>query len=115
MTAGICTVDESREYTLLDALFSRSYPIPGTHLYDIIRILKETFMPSPILLDTSKPFYVGGLYIKLVRIMQPDQQSTIPVTRETRQLVKRNKRGGESYDELLRKMVRQYNPEVTTQ
>jgi hypothetical protein len=47
--------------------------------------------------------------------MKSDQRSTIPVTSKTRQLVKRNKRGGESYDELLRKMARQYDPEVTTQ
>mgnify|MGYP007039254477 FL=1 len=35
----------------------------------------------------------------------------IPCTEETRELVKAQKRGGESYDSLLRKMVSQYDPE----
>lgn len=35
----------------------------------------------------------------------------IPCSKSTRRLVKSQKRGGESYDVLLRKMVRQYDPE----
>jgi len=37
--------------------------------------------------------------------------SRIPCTTETRKLVKAQKRGGESYDDLLQKMVDQYDPE----
>ena len=44
-----------------------------------------------------------------------NRPSSIPVTGETRQLVKRQKRGGESYDSLLRKMVDQYDPGATEQ
>jgi len=41
-----------------------------------------------------------------------DRKSTsrIPVTPETRDLVKKQKRAGEDYDSLLQKMVRQYEP-----
>lgn len=35
----------------------------------------------------------------------------IAVSSETRDLVKAQKRGGETYDELLRKMVEEYDPE----
>lgn len=38
--------------------------------------------------------------------------SRIPVTTETRKLVKAKKRGGESCDSLLRKMVEQYEPDT---
>jgi hypothetical protein len=34
----------------------------------------------------------------------------IPVSLSTRKLVKAQKRGGETYDNLLREMVRQYDP-----
>jgi len=37
-------------------------------------------------------------------------ETRIPCSRETRQLVKAQKRGGEYYDSLLRKMVEQYEP-----
>lgn len=37
--------------------------------------------------------------------------SRIPCSTETRELVKAQKRGGESYDALLQKMVDQYDPE----
>jgi hypothetical protein len=37
--------------------------------------------------------------------------SRIPVTNTTRELVKAQKRGGQTYDELLREMVDQYDPE----
>lgn len=42
-------------------------------------------------------------------------ETRIPCSRSTRQLVKSMKRGGESYDEVLRKMAAQYEPhnEVT--
>lgn len=36
--------------------------------------------------------------------------SRIPVTVQTRQLVKAQKRGGETYDDLLQRMVEQYDP-----
>jgi|AntRauTorcE11898_2_1112593.scaffolds.fasta_scaffold06305_2 hypothetical protein len=35
----------------------------------------------------------------------------IPVSRATRELVKAQKRGGETYDDLLRNMVTQYDPD----
>jgi len=38
-------------------------------------------------------------------------RSRIPVSRSTRDLVKAQKRGGETYDDLLRQMVEQYNPD----
>jgi hypothetical protein len=39
------------------------------------------------------------------------QETRIPCSQETRRLVKSQKRGGERYEELLQKMVRQYNPD----
>lgn len=38
--------------------------------------------------------------------------SRIPVTEQTRKLVKAQKVGGQTYDELLRQMVEQYDPEL---
>jgi hypothetical protein len=39
--------------------------------------------------------------------------TTVPVSKETRENVLRPlKRGGESYDELFRKMAEQYEPEA---
>jgi hypothetical protein len=35
----------------------------------------------------------------------------IPVSNATRELVKAQKRGGETYDDLLRNMVAQYDPD----
>ena len=43
--------------------------------------------------------------------MATAHESRIPCSRETRELVKQQKRGGENYDSLLRKMVKQYDPE----
>jgi predicted CopG family antitoxin len=37
-------------------------------------------------------------------------ETSIPCTKETREEIKSLKRGGESYNELLRKMAAQYNP-----
>lgn len=42
-------------------------------------------------------------------------ESRIPCSRNTRQLVKAQKRGGESYDELLRKMAQEYDPDESTE
>lgn len=44
-------------------------------------------------------------------LMTNTSETRIPCSLSTRRLVKAQKRGGESYDELLRKMVRQYEPE----
>lgn len=38
----------------------------------------------------------------------------IAVSSETRKLVRNQKRGGETYDQLLRKMLSQYDPEATS-
>lgn len=35
----------------------------------------------------------------------------IPVSHATRELIKAQKRGGETYDDLLRSMVAQYDPD----
>ena len=43
--------------------------------------------------------------------MSQAHESRIPCSRDTRALVKRQKRGGENYDSVLRKMVEQYDPE----
>jgi hypothetical protein len=43
--------------------------------------------------------------------MPQANESRIPCSRETRRLIKRQKRGGENYDSVLRKMVKQYDPE----
>jgi hypothetical protein len=37
-------------------------------------------------------------------------ETAIPCSKEVRNLVRKQKRGGESYDLLLRKMVDQYDP-----
>jgi len=37
-------------------------------------------------------------------------ETAIPCSRDVRNLVREQKRGGESYDRLLRKMVNQYDP-----
>lgn len=39
-------------------------------------------------------------------------ETRIRCSKETRDLLKPLKRGGESYDELLRKMIDQYDPEA---
>ena len=36
----------------------------------------------------------------------------IPASREARDLVREQKRGGETYDEVLRKMAEQYDPDA---
>lgn len=41
----------------------------------------------------------------------PMTDSRIPVSRSTRDLVKAQKRGGQTYDDLLREMVEQYDPD----
>lgn len=43
--------------------------------------------------------------------MTTTTETRIPCSQRTRELVKEQKRGGESYDELLRKMAAQYEPE----
>jgi len=47
--------------------------------------------------------------------MSKADEARIPVSRETRNLVRSQKRGGENYDSVLRKMVQQYDPERATQ
>jgi len=42
--------------------------------------------------------------------MTKSTKARIPCSQETRKLLKSQKRGGESYDKLLQKMVEQYNP-----
>lgn len=42
--------------------------------------------------------------------MSQATETRIPCSAETRQQVKALKRGGESYDQLLQKMVEQYQP-----
>jgi len=44
--------------------------------------------------------------------MSKADETRIPVSRETRRIVKRQKRGGQTYDSLLRRMVKQYEPEI---
>ena len=44
--------------------------------------------------------------------MSKAAESRIPCSRETRELVKSQKRAGERYEDLLRKMVAQYDPEA---
>jgi hypothetical protein len=41
-----------------------------------------------------------------------NSDTTIPVSKETRELIQSLKRGGEHYDDLLRKMADQYEPEA---
>jgi len=43
--------------------------------------------------------------------MSQAHESRIPCSRDTRRLIKSQKRGGENYDTVLRKMVEQYDPE----
>lgn len=38
----------------------------------------------------------------------------IAVSSKTRKLVREQKRGGETYDQVLRKMVAQYDPEASS-
>lgn len=42
-------------------------------------------------------------------------EARIAVSPETRDKVRANKRGGETYDQLLQKMVEQYDPEEAAQ
>jgi predicted CopG family antitoxin len=39
------------------------------------------------------------------------KHTTIAVSKRTHELVRKQKRGGESFDDLLKKMVHQYEPE----
>lgn len=43
--------------------------------------------------------------------MATANETRIPCSRETRERVRAQKRGGENYDSVLRKMVEQYDPE----
>ncbi len=43
--------------------------------------------------------------------MSQADETRLPCSRETRRLVRNQKRGGENYDSVLRKMVAQYDPE----
>ncbi|WP_438266569.1 DUF7557 family protein [Haloarchaeobius litoreus] len=43
--------------------------------------------------------------------MSSKSETTIPVSKDTRKRVKACKRAGEHYDDLLQKMVNQYEPE----
>ena len=47
--------------------------------------------------------------------MTTDLESRIACSRETRQILKNQKRGGERYEDLLRKMVDQYDPDAAAQ
>lgn len=38
-------------------------------------------------------------------------ETRVPCSRETREKLRRLKRGGEAFDDLLREMVRQYDPD----
>lgn len=42
--------------------------------------------------------------------MSKSTETRIPLSYETRDLVKSYKRGGETYDELIRQMAEQYEP-----
>jgi hypothetical protein len=44
--------------------------------------------------------------------MSKASATRLPVSKETRRLVKSCKRGGENYDSVLRKMVAQYDPDA---
>lgn len=43
--------------------------------------------------------------------MSKASETNLPCSRETRNLVRAQKRGGECYDDVLRKMAAQYDPE----
>lgn len=43
--------------------------------------------------------------------MAQADETRLPCSKETRDLVAAQKRGGETYDSVLRKMVDQYDPE----
>ena len=45
------------------------------------------------------------------RIAMTTADSRIPCAVETRKRIKARKRGGETYDDVLRKMLAQYNPD----
>lgn len=47
--------------------------------------------------------------------MTTAHESRIPCSVETRKLVAAQKRGGENYDSVLRKMALQYDPEKAAQ
>lgn len=43
------------------------------------------------------------------------EYATIAIYPETRELLREQKRGGDTYDDVLRKMAEQYDPEAATQ
>lgn len=47
--------------------------------------------------------------------MVRDGWVNLAIRPETRELVREQKRGGDSYDDVLRKMVKQYDPEAASQ
>ena len=47
--------------------------------------------------------------------MSQASESRIPCSRDTRKLVKQQKRAGENYDSVLRKMAAQYDPDAAAQ
>ena len=46
--------------------------------------------------------------------MSNGAETRIPCSRETRDLVKRQKRAGQRYEDVLRRMVEQYDPTEAT-
>ncbi|MDB9235820.1 hypothetical protein [Halorubrum ezzemoulense] len=46
--------------------------------------------------------------------MAKASETRIPVSKETRRLVKSQKRGGQRYEDVLRRMVEQYDPDEAT-
>lgn len=46
--------------------------------------------------------------------MSTATETRVPCSKDTRRQLKAAKRGGESYDVLLRKMIKQYDPDEAT-
>jgi hypothetical protein len=50
--------------------------------------------------------------VMVLKLMK--DKSTITCSARTRKIIESKKRGGETYDELLRKMVMQYDPDSSS-
>lgn len=54
--------------------------------------------------------YAAGIFARMQPKKIGDTPTTIRISREIRDELRAQKRGGESYDQLIEKMIRQYNP-----
>lgn len=65
---------------------------------------------------TTESVELISMIVKPIRsILKNMSKTTIPVSESTRDLVKYKKRGGQTYDDLLRAVFKEYDPDESHQ